>query len=573
MNRHRDHFWSAARRLIVPALAAMGLAACQDVTSLNESSQTFISPDKFYKTDAQAQQAVNGAYAPLMGWNGWKSPAQYSLMCEDNEILCWNWMGGGFSGQQAGQWYMQGNSVYMGDYQMIERANEVLDNVPQSSGVSDAEKKLAQGQALFIRGYAYFDLVRRFGGVPIRTKQYVPDAALGAMARSPAEEVWKQAASDLHQAAALLPVSYSQPNGQGLPRQASAWGLLAKVYLHMAGAEVDSTPLAQHKAAYLDSARFAAQQEMQDPSVGLEQNYMDLFDINKQNTSREILFAVQGATVNLSGSQVPAYFGPRGDCTLVGGCGQGFLSIMEDFIRTFEPGDKRVEHNKAVAMSWEITSSAVGPKVRALQTDSLAILKNAGLVVRDQPFKWENWSEGCGAFQQQYDSLTLKDAITGDTATKVYAIARPFYSLKYIDTQHLSADQAAANNFIILRHADVLLVFAEAENELNGPTSAAYDAINAVRQRAGLAPLSGLTKDQFRQAVWDERAHELYGEFQARFDLIREGRWIQLMNAPSRVPDFANQGACKPRQAYQTLQNIPNQELAANPLMTQNPGY
>jgi hypothetical protein len=119
----------------------------------------------------------------------------------------------------------------------------------------------------------------------------------------------------------------------------------------------------------------------------------------------------------------------------------------------------------------------------------------------------------------------------------------------------------------------VLLVFAEAENEVNGPTAAAYDAVNRVRARAGLAPLAGLSKDQFRQAVWDERAHELYGEFQARFDLIRQGRWLQVMNAPSKVADFASHGVCRPRQAFQKLLNIPLKEIASNPLITQNPGY
>jgi starch-binding outer membrane protein, SusD/RagB family len=572
MPNHRFLMHSVARRVLLPVIAAAAMTACKDVTNLDETATTFISPDKFYQNDAQAQAAVNGVYAPLMGWNGWKSPAQYGIMCDDNEMLCWNWMGGGWSGQQAGQWYMQDNSVYIGDYQIIERANEVLANVPKSAGISEAEKKIAQGQALFARGYAYFDLVRRYGGVPLRLEPYQPDAQMGALARSTPDVIWQQAAKDLRQAATQLPTTYATPNGQGLPRAAAAWGLLAKVYLHMAGDEATGTPLAANKAAYLDSARLAAQTEMQDPSVRLEASYMDLFDPVKQDNSPEILFAVQGAAVNNSGSQIPAYVAPRGDCTLVGSCGQGFLSIREDFVRSFEAGDKRMEHNKAVAMSWEMTNSPVG-KIRALQTDSLATLQSKGLVVRDQAFKWENWTEGCGAFQQQYDSLTLRDAATGATTTQVYAIARPFYTLKYVDPQHLSSDQAASNNFIILRHADVLLIFAEAENAKNGPTAAAYDAINQVRARAGLAPLSGLGQAQFQQAVWTERSHELYGEFQARFDLVREGRWLQVMNAPSTVPDFASHGACRPRQAYQKLQNIPTKELAANPLLTQNPGY
>jgi hypothetical protein len=571
MNINRPNFGTAMRWLLVPALTLAGLSACKDVTQLPESATTFISPDKYYTNDAQAATAVNGAYAPLMGWNGWKSPAQYSIMCDDNEMTCWNWMGGGWTGQQAGQWYMQDNSVYIGDYQLIERANEVLANVPKSAGISDAEKKLATGQALFIRGYAYFDLVRRFGGVPIRTEPYIPDAKMGALARSTPGQVWMQAAKDLSTAAPLLPVTYSQPNGQGLPRQATAYGLLAKVYLHMAGDEATGTELAANKAAYIDSSRMAALKEMADPSVKLETNYMDLFDVNKQNTSPEILFAVQGAAVNNSGSQIPAQISPRGDCTLAGGCGQGFLEVREDFVRTFEAGDKRAASN-AIAMSWEISQSPVG-KVRALQLDSLNKLKAAGIVTADKAFKWSSWTEACAAFEAQYDSLTFKDPSTGALSVKVYGVSRAYYSLKYIDPQHLTTDQAMANNFIILRHADVLLIFAEAENEKNGPTSAAYDAINAVRTRAGLPALSGLSQAAFRQAVWTEREHELYAEFQARFDLIREGRWLAVENAPSTVTDFASFGPCRPRQAYQKLQNIPNKEIAANPALTQNPGY
>ncbi|MFL5581283.1 MAG: RagB/SusD family nutrient uptake outer membrane protein, partial [Gemmatimonadaceae bacterium] len=70
------------------------------------------------------------------------------------------------------------------------------------------------------------------------------------------------------------------------------------------------------------------------------------------------------------------------------------------------------------------------------------------------------------------------------------------------------------------------------------------------------------------------RAHELYGEFQGRFDLIREGRYLTVMNQNTTIADLRpNSGICRPRQEFQELLNIPQRELAANPLMTQNPGY
>ena len=120
------------------------------------------------------------------------------------------------------------------------------------------------------------------------------------------------------------------------------------------------------------------------------------------------------------------------------------------------------------------------------------------------------------------------------------------------------------SNPIMLRYADVLLLLAEAENEQNGPTAIAYDAINEVRQRAGLEDLTpGLDQNTFREAVRLERRHELYGEFQRRWDLYRWGIWLETMNAANR-----------PRLEYQKLFPISASEIAANALINENnPGW
>ena len=66
-----------------------------------------------------------------------------------------------------------------------------------------------------------------------------------------------------------------------------------------------------------------------------------------------------------------------------------------------------------------------------------------------------------------------------------------------------------------------MLIYAEATNEVSGPTPEAYAQVNAIRKRADLAPLAGLSKDAFRQAIWKERAHELCFENKAYFDIQR----------------------------------------------------
>ena len=140
-----------------------------------------------------------------------------------------------------------------------------------------------------------------------------------------------------------------------------------------------------------------------------------------------------------------------------------------------------------------------------------------------------------------------------------------------------------AINFPILRYSDVLLMIAEAENELNGPTNA-YAYLNEVRERAGADKVEegSLDKISFRQMVKDERGRELCFEYTRRFDLIRWGEYVENMNAlynSARAGGEWNQG---PTNVY-TYFNIsdtynyypiPDAETAVNKAITDNnPGW
>jgi hypothetical protein len=96
-----------------------------------------------------------------------------------------------------------------------------------------------------------------------------------------------------------------------------------------------------------------------------------------------------------------------------------------------------------------------------------------------------------------------------------------YFIYKHFD---ITAQTTTANsdlNWPLIRYADVLLMFAEASNEVSGPTAKAYDAVNATRTRAQLPNLSGLSKDQLREAVWKERWYELCFENITWFDMVR----------------------------------------------------
>jgi hypothetical protein len=143
----------------------------------------------------------------------------------------------------------------------------------------------------------------------------------------------------------------------------------------------------------------------------------------------------------------------------------------------------------------------------------------------------------------------------------------------------------------MLRYADVLLMFAEAENQVNGPTQAAYDAINMVRRRGFGKPVdlpdpvadltAGLAQIDFFEAVQKERFRELSYEGIRKHDLLRWGNYVFTMqqmvaeyqaNMPSTLSPAAI-GQASRITSKSVLFPIPNSEIAVNPNISQNPGW
>lgn len=189
-------------------------------------------------------------------------------------------------------------------------------------------------------------------------------------------------------------------------------------------------------------------------------------------------------------------------------------------------------------------------------------------------------NQGGGAYQA--DSNYVKSYLPGDYRKQVTIITQKVNPAnntlvlsrtgpavdKYWDPSPC-AEFAARNNFMIIRYADVLLMYAEAINEINGPTAEAYDAINQVRTRARNGNLSanpqnlaGLSQAQFRDAVLEERGWELCFEGHRRWDLLRTGKYISTL-----------QSAGIPVSQKNLLYPIPQHQIDVNEALTQNPGY
>lgn len=146
-----------------------------------------------------------------------------------------------------------------------------------------------------------------------------------------------------------------------------------------------------------------------------------------------------------------------------------------------------------------------------------------------------------------------------------------YYTKKYTDTPTATND--AANDWIVLRYADIILMRAEALNELNR-TAEAVPFVNRIRTRAGLSALP-ITTDNvaFRLVIEKERRLELQMEGHRWFDLVRTGRAIDVMNAHFARYSITFGNGPVTIDAHNLLFPIPLQEIQVNPGLTQNPGY
>lgn len=186
-----------------------------------------------------------------------------------------------------------------------------------------------------------------------------------------------------------------------------------------------------------------------------------------------------------------------------------------------------------------------------------------------------------------YNGKTM--TLTTNTASQYIAYDQKSNSFRtgFLTRKALSADAGGANldgltNLILIRYADVLLMYAEAQNEVAGPDASVYSAINKVRQRPSVnmpAIAPGLTQDSMRSVIRHERMVELALEGQYYFDLKRWKLFDKVdltVLRPASDTSYTNRTlANSNRIVYPQyyLLPIPQSEIFKNPKLTQNAGY
>src|SRR5436190_5635874 len=497
---------STNRCSVLGALAALVFATSCD-SFLDPSPSDVLTPENFYKTSSDAVAAVNAVYEATK-WSYWLGFWYISDIATDDIIAGPRFGSDGHRMSNyvfnATEWPM--GSLWSGAYGIINRANAVLDRVPaiaMDAGLRDR----VLNEARFHRALAYFNLVRSFGDVPLLEHEVTSLEGV-RVSRTPVEDVYALILSDLQQAAAGLPSSYSGIE-VGRVTSGAAQALLAKVYL----TRQDWASAAQTAGQLIATSRYT-----------LLPNWKDCFKIATKITNSESIFEInyEGTLDPGAGSVHTLFSLPSG---FPGGAAYGLMTVAPSLQALFASTDTRGLKGTFITSPYV---DALGDTVR--------------------------WSD--------------PPAVLGPAFNK-YLDETDFQNM------HTRAWVAQANDWIVLRYADVLLMYAEAVNEGGAPVAAmtAEQALNAVRTRAGIGAVSGLSTAAFRDSVRLERRREFVFEGQRWFYLSRCGILDAAIRAKTAELATISPGETDQHGVPSNLLPLPQSELNINQNLTQNPGW
>ncbi|MBB6002539.1 RagB/SusD family nutrient uptake outer membrane protein [Arcicella rosea] len=534
------------KRLLFISLLLITMDSCD----LSENPYGQYSTEGFYTNVKRLDLAVLNVYASLQTR---ASHGEVLFTAFDNGTDLSHFLGAGASTGARGiaHYTIDANfseieSFWRVCYTGINTANDVLaniDKVPTANPNDIATKAKLEAEVKFLRAIYYFNLVRYFGDVPLK----LGSSVLGddfQMPRTPKADVYAQIVKDLEESIPDLPWNDQVTVSERATKNA-AMGMLARVQLFRGGYSLDQDGIRRrpdnYKEYYNEVLKWT-DELIKSGKNRLNPNYEQIF-INqckylldpKENLFEIDLVAIQGVLTN-------GFVGTSNGLTTVA----GVYARVAPWTRThgfayskFETEDLRRDISIA---TYSLNSSGVRVPIPA-----------------DKSYDW-----------------------TAGKWSRIYQTDDQFKNLTMTNI-----------NFVVLRYSDVLLMRAEALNEINGGSTAeANELVNQVRRRGYGKPIIapnvtvdmpvGLNKQQFLSYIQDERARELMFEGGIRrLDLIR---WNILGDKLKEVIDFQTKNPkllgkynfSAPQfftQNQHELYPIPLRELRENKKLIQNPGY
>lgn len=516
------------------------LNSCKKV--LEEKPHSFLSPNNFYQNEEDAKTAINGVYSELYSWNMYLQPMWNLTVLDDDHVSGADWyLGTSGAGNPQGYWGIDG--PWVGCYTMISRANTVLENVILIQENIDEEiKNRILGEAYFLRGWAYFQLVQLYGEVPLRLQSLSANPEAN-VPKAKVMEVYEAIIEDFKQAEVLLlPKSHEKSGESGRVNREVAKSFLAKTYLTIASGSLSPVNITVRGGAtnsqqtyvkkvvaglegidsqtYFELARDKALEVIESEEYKLVPDLKDLWSAAYRNKD-EHMWMLQSLSGTTFVNQIHSYF------SATSYFGRGAVWFTNNHYMDYAPNDKRI-----------------------LDVVAHNYVSNTGA-----RYFYPSWE---AAQYKVVNGLTYNN--NGGTDDRAYVI-------KYADVAEPLVSNSDAY-FPLLRYAEILLIYAEAANEASStPTAKAYEYLNEVYNRATAqdAP-AGMNKEQFRSFVLAERAREFVLEGIRRYDLIRWGIYLEVMNSIG----MGQNNISKIRVQRNLLLPIPVSEMNSNKAIKDN---
>lgn len=557
---------------------------------IEEDPDSFITPDMLGDSEDAAKQWVTGVYSKwindMFRWGYFPR-----VLEQDADYISGpDWLFGTFgAGNFQGEPEVP-DALWNGCYNLIGRANLAEREISAMSSISDAVKNNAIGEVKFHKAFAYFLLVRAYGPVPVQPEVDTSDKN---QPRQSVDSVYNYIIKNMKDAAAMMYKNTDQAYESGHVSAGSAAGMLAKIYATMASAAMPvGTPIEVKTGGAYDgegddkeyaplvtytfNKTAVSGYENMDPQALYEQasewawavisgeyGSYELFPYDQlwlkaSCNASEFMFSIASADGNDTYStqvhtQYDGYRTAAGSDFIASG---GWTGCTRHWYDLFEHDDYRI--TQGVKHRWRVNGQQDG---------------NLGFFY---------------PLTEEYSIMATGTDLDGNyvqAPSGIYADGVSYYynktseclafTTKYSDVTNNATENADAN-WPFLRYADVMLIYAEAENEL-GNLNKALTYLNEVRERSNATPgsLTGNgaldTKDKMRSAIVEERAKEFACEADRRWDLIRWGIYLDAMNA---IGNNEDSGVSKIRQTRNLLFPIPNSELNTNKAITENnPGW
>ena len=481
--------------LSVAAIVLLSFNSCNKF--LDQKPITDVSTDVVFSDVPSALKALAGVYSRMVGDAGYGIRVSLYYPLDTDEVQGPTGAGDNDRRDIARYAATPGNAQITNPFNQmfagIEYANICIANIPKmamySNGTDQEKKKLQRmyGEALTLRAQFYTEAIRNWGDLPAN---FAPASTLATSnpfpSRTNRDTIYDRLLEDLKLAATLVPwrneLSAIGDGADERITKGTVKGLRARIALYRGGFSLRQDGVVKRSADYLkyyQIARDEAAEVMASNQHSLNPSYKALWkdQVNARavaDPNGELMFQASGiGGVGAGDTKLAYYNGPT-----VNALGNKSINILPTYFYAFDSTDLRRDVTCAIYNVAADGSAKVGQAITAI----------------------------C-------DGKYRRDWISNPTVSPADKIQ--YFSLKWQ----------------ILRYADVMLMFAEAENELNGPTAAAYNAVNQVRRRgygqsitapnAAVDLPAGLSKASFFTAIVKERSLELGGEGVRKYDLIR----------------------------------------------------